>query len=64
MKDDSVLKKYGLDGKIVLFIGRMDPIKGVHLLVSAFSNLSETKKDWCLVLVGTETAYRKKWSIK
>ena len=29
----------------------MNPIKGVHLLISAFSNLSETKKDWCLVLV-------------
>ena len=66
VKDESSFKKkYGLDGKkIILFIGRMDPIKGVHLLISAFSNLSETKKDWCLVLVGTKTAYRKKMEHK
>ncbi len=46
------------DRKIMLFIGRMDPIKGVHLLIDAF-NLKRSKfNDWCLVLVGTQGAYR------
>jgi len=46
------------DRKIILFVGRMDPIKGVHLLIDAFQrNLAELQ-DWILVLVGTKTAYR------
>lgn len=59
-KDDVHFRgRYGLAGqKIMLFIGRMDPIKGVHLMIDAFAQNRDRIKDWVLVLVGTRTAYR------
>lgn len=57
--------KFGLgDKKIMLFIGRMDPIKGVELLIDAFTESIENFEDWILVLVGTNTRYRKKMEKK
>lgn len=57
--DDHFRNKFSLgDRKIMLFIGRMDPIKGVHLLIDAFHRKSSSFRDWSLVLVGTQTAYR------
>jgi glycosyltransferase involved in cell wall biosynthesis len=50
--------------KIILFIGRMDPIKGVHLLIDAFAEKRAKLKDWCLVLVGTKTGYREEMQKK
>lgn len=62
IKDDEGFRtKYGIgDRKIILFIGRMDPIKGVHMLIDAFNEKRDKLKDWCLVLVGTNTPYRLK----
>jgi glycosyltransferase involved in cell wall biosynthesis len=37
--------------KIILFIGRIEPKKGVHLLIQAFSE-SRISKDWRLVILG------------
>lgn len=45
--------------KIILFIGRMDPVKGVDILIDAFSEMKDIHQDWCLVLIGTKTSYRK-----
>jgi glycosyltransferase involved in cell wall biosynthesis len=57
--DEFFRNKYGIGNKkIILFIGRMDPIKGVHLLVEAFRKVIPKISAWCLVLVGTNTAYR------
>jgi glycosyltransferase involved in cell wall biosynthesis len=60
-KDDANFRKeFSLgDRKIILFIGRMDPIKGVHLIVEAFARIRNKLDGWCLILVGTQTAYRK-----
>lgn len=46
------------DRRILLFIGRMDPIKGVKLLLEAYSHIKDKIDSWCLVLVGTNTNYR------
>jgi len=37
---------------IILFVGRIVPSKGVHLLVSSFRSLANEFPDWHLVLVG------------
>lgn len=54
--DTSVIPTNGRD-KIVLFVGRVHPEKGVHLLVEAFAALrGGVLADWKLVIVGpTET---------
>ena len=63
--DENFRRHYSLgDRKIILFIGRMDPIKGVHLLIDAFYGRRIKLTDWCLVLVGTQTSYRKKMERK
>jgi glycosyltransferase involved in cell wall biosynthesis len=63
--DDHFRQKYSLGNrKIMLFIGRMDPIKGVHLIIEAFGKLRDNLEDWCLVLVGTQSAYRKEMERK
>jgi glycosyltransferase involved in cell wall biosynthesis len=52
-------KKYNLlDKKIFLFLGRMDPIKGVDLLIKAFNDLHYKNDEWQLVLIGTKNKYR------
>lgn len=57
--DNHFRQKYSLgDRKIMLFIGRMDPIKGVHLIIEAFGKRRHALQDWCLVLIGTRSAYR------
>jgi glycosyltransferase involved in cell wall biosynthesis len=38
--------------KILLFVGRLHPEKGVHLLVEAFATFVKTNPDWRLQLVG------------
>lgn len=52
------------DRKIILFVGRMDPIKGVDLIIDAFEQNRAKLSEWILVLVGTETAYRKEMQEK
>lgn len=38
--------------KILLFVGRLHPEKGVHLLVEAFADFAKTNPNWRLRLVG------------
>ncbi len=65
-QDDAHFRRqYNLgDRKIILFIGRMDPIKGVHLIIDAFESKRGKLNDWVLVLVGTHSAYRKEMERK
>lgn len=52
-------KRHNLDNKkILLFLGRMDAIKGVHLLLDAFINSLQYSNKWHLVIVGPENQYR------
>lgn len=52
-------KQYSIpdDEKIVLFLGRIDPIKGLDLLIAAFSNLTSEINDVRLVIVGPDNEY-------
>lgn len=51
---DSLRKQLGFDQeeKIILFVGRLDPIKGVKLLIRAFLSLLKEIPNCRLVLVG------------
>ena len=49
------------DKKIVLFLGRVDPIKGLDILVSAIDDLATKRTDFALVVAGAGTvAYERK----
>ncbi len=60
-RDDEHFRKVnGLDNrKIILYLGQMNPLKGVHLLIDAFSKMQAKLDGWVLVLIGTDTLYRK-----
>ena len=53
-----VLRQYPqLDGrKIVLFLSRLDPKKGLDILVKALGSLAETRNDFALVIAGSGSA--------
>ena len=56
---DGFRRQHQLDHrKIILFVGQMNPLKGVHLLIEAFNKNRAKLDDWMLVLVGTKTPYR------
>ncbi len=53
-----VLKKYGIYDKYILYVGKLDPLKNIERLLSAFSVLKsrETKfQEYKLVLAGPRT---------
>jgi len=52
-------KKYGVrDGeRLILFLGRIDQIKGVDVLIEAFSHLKKETSDIKLVIVGPKSNY-------
>lgn len=52
-------KKFGLSekGKIVLYLGRINKIKGVDILVRAFADIAANLNDTTLVLVGPDDGY-------
>ena len=52
-------RQFNLDErKIILFIGRMDAVKGVQLLIESFGSNRNSLKEWQMVLIGTNTAYK------
>jgi len=52
-------RKYGLDSKqrIILYLGRIDRIKGLNLLAEAFAGLSKKLSDTRLVIAGPDNGY-------
>lgn len=53
---DDVAKKYGLEGRrVILFVGRVTYVKGVHLLLKAFRELVSKYRDLKLAIVGPLT---------
>lgn len=40
--------------KIILFLGRIHPIKGLDLLIKAFSKIAKQRKNICLLVVGPD----------
>lgn len=55
LRDKESLKKelgFPSGERIILFVGRLDPVKGVHLLLRAFMALSEELPDCRLILAG------------
>lgn len=53
-------EKFGIpeDRKIILFLGRLHRIKGLNLLIDAFSDLAGDLEECLLVLVGPDGGYR------
>lgn len=52
---DSKGNKANLDSKIVLAVGRHDPIKGFDMLLKSWQNVVEQHPDWILKMVGKQT---------
>jgi glycosyltransferase involved in cell wall biosynthesis len=51
--------RHGLDDRpIVLFVGRLNPIKGPDLLLDAFAGVAQSFPDWLLVFVGPDGGMR------
>jgi glycosyltransferase involved in cell wall biosynthesis len=51
----TVLKKYGIKKKYILFVGRIEPRKNIGGLLKAFDYVKKRgKKDLCLVIVGNQ----------
>lgn len=56
----SFRRSYGLEGKkLVVYVGRLSPRKGLVPLVQAFRQLSEHRGDVHLVLVGPDDGYKR-----
>jgi glycosyltransferase involved in cell wall biosynthesis len=56
----SFKKKYNIDNRpFILFIGRIDPIKGPDLLLRAFSNISKDFPNYQLIIAGNEIGFLK-----
>lgn len=51
----SVLERYGIKKKYILFVGRIEPRKNIIGLLKAFDYVKKRgKKDFCLVIVGKQ----------
>ena len=44
--------KYNVDGRIISYIGRMHPTKGIDLLIKAFAKVIKTELDLKLIIAG------------
>ncbi len=54
--DETVPAKYGIEGDYIIFVGRLEPVKGVDLLLRAFSMVDGSIK-LVIVGVGSQEAY-------
>jgi glycosyltransferase involved in cell wall biosynthesis len=53
------MQKYNLqDKQIVMFLGRINWIKGIDFLVESFALLAKTRNDIALVIVGNDDGYK------
>ncbi|MBI2575333.1 glycosyltransferase family 4 protein [Candidatus Woesearchaeota archaeon] len=51
----AVRKKHGIKGRMLLYVGRISPHKGLHLLLKAFGTIKKELPDTKLVIVGKHT---------
>jgi glycosyltransferase involved in cell wall biosynthesis len=58
LKNEQILSKYGLEEQCyILFVGRVSPEKGIHILLRAFKQIvNDVPKDFKLVVVGPLTS--------
>jgi glycosyltransferase involved in cell wall biosynthesis len=58
LKDERILDRYGLEEQsYILFVGRISPEKGVHILLRAFKQIvNDVPKNFKLVIVGPLTS--------
>lgn len=54
VKPDSEIIKFKANRKAFLFVGRLYPLKGIDLLIKAFTKTYKDHPEWCLILVGNE----------
>ena len=56
VKGDSIIKKYNLkNNKVLLYVGRIAPHKGIHLLLKSFSIIKKQIPNAKLLIVGKPT---------
>jgi glycosyltransferase involved in cell wall biosynthesis len=51
-----VIQRHGISGRILLYVGRIERNRGLHVLVQAFARTVGQRDDWSLVLVGEGSA--------
>jgi glycosyltransferase involved in cell wall biosynthesis len=51
-----LIQRHGIVGRILLYVGRIERNRGLHLLVQAFARTVGQRDDWSLVLVGEGSA--------
>lgn len=49
---DRCRRELGLDGRVILFVGRLNPWKGLEYLIAAMKNVNECFRNASLVIVG------------
>lgn len=52
-------EKYGIKSPFILYLGRLDKLKGIDHIIEAFSKLPEEYYDYKLVIAGKITDYKK-----
>ncbi len=58
-------KKYGINNKkVILFVGRLNKIKGVDILFNAFCNICKNYSEYLLIIAGPDEGMRKDLEIK
>jgi len=50
---DDIRAELGLSGKVILYVGRLEPHKGLQLLLEAFHGVIETAQNASLLVVGS-----------
>ncbi len=51
-QNSKVLKKYGIEGEYILFVGTLQPRKNITRLIEAFAKIQNKNKDLRLAIVG------------
>ncbi len=51
----SIREKYGLNGEVLLYVGRISPHKGIHLLLDAFKSVRQSFNNAKLIIIGKPT---------
>lgn len=55
---NSFKEKYSIDGPYILYLGRLDKLKGIDYLIKAFSKFSNRYDNYKLVIVGKINSYK------